>query len=290
MTTIPGAARHRWRRPGSGTATTALRAATTGCFVIGAVLCLFPFYWVLALATHSTAEIVSGFPLLPGDDLGENFSVLQARSGIFIAFFNSMYITAASTTIALLCSSLGGYAFARYAFPGKNLLFIVVLATMMIPVQMGLVAFVKLMSFLGLYNTHIPLIAQLGTPFGIFWMTQYIREFVHDEMINAARIEGAGELAIFARVVLPICTPAIVSLAIIRFVNTWNAYLIPLVLLQEPSRFTLPMAIAAIQGKHQILYGARFLATAVGTLPLIAMFLLAARRVIDSIATGAVKG
>lgn len=261
-------------------------------FVLAAIACLFPFYWMFSLSTHSTEEIIRGFPLLPGRHLLGNFAELLDKSGFFASVWNSIFVTSTSTIIALFFSTMGGFAFAKYVFRGRRTLFLFVLATMMIPIQIGLVALVKLMNILRMYDTYAPLIFyQMGTPFGIFWMSQYIRQFVPGELIESARMEGANELAILLRIVFPVSTAALMSLAIIQFVNTWNSYLLPLVLLQTPNRFTLPLVIASIQGKHQIDYGPRFLAVSIGTLPLILFFLFSSKRIIESIsAVGSVKG
>jgi len=259
-------------------------------FMIGVAVCLLPFYWMFALGTHTNTEIMGGFPILPGSAVAENFGILMKKGGFFRAFLNSVFITTSATAMNTFFSALCGFAFAKYEFKAKNVLFMVLLATMMIPAQMGLVAFVKMMSFLGLFNTVVPLILQLGSAFGVFWMRQYIESYVPSEMLEAARVEGAGEIRIFTQFVLPLITPALVTYSILTFVNTWNSYLMPLVLLQDSEKFTLPLVIASLQGRHDFAYGVRFLAISIGTLPLIVFFLAASRKVIDSIATGAVKG
>lgn len=259
-------------------------------FIVGFVLALFPFYWVFALATHNTTEIITGFPLLPGAHLLENLVSIFTKGTFLQGLLNSCFISVTSTVLAVFFSTACGFAFAKYRFKGRDTLFKIVLATMMIPMQIGLVAFVKMMTTFHLYNTYVPLVVQLGTAFGVFWMCQYIRSYVPDEMLEASRMEGLGEVGILLRIVIPVITPAIVSFGIIYFVNNWNAYLMPLILLQDSSKFTLPMVIAALQSRKEIDLGARYTALAMATLPLLILYLSLSGTVRESIAAGAIKG
>jgi multiple sugar transport system permease protein len=259
-------------------------------FLVVGFITLFPFYWVFALGTHLTREILTGYPVLPGSALMHNLSTVLDKSNMVLSFFNSLFISSASTVMNVMFSVLCGFAFAKYQFKSRQVLFLIVLATMMIPGQMGLVAFVKQMQFMGWYNTFWPLILSFGSAFGVFWMRQYIADYVPTEMLEAARIDGSGEFRIIFLLTLPMIAPAVGAYAIITFVNSWNSYLFPLVLLQDETKFTLPMAISSMQNRLDIDYGAQFLAISLGTLPLIAVFLVASQKVINGIAQGAIKG
>ena len=266
------------------------KASVYFIFIIGAFISLFPFYWVFCLSTHNTNEIVVSFPFLPGTHLLENFIHLMRKGTFPRGFGNSCLISISSTFFTLFFSTMCGYSFAKYRFKGRAILFQIVLATMMIPMQIGLVAFVKIIRMIGLYNTYIPLIAQFGSAFGVFWMTQYIKAYVPDEMLEAARIEGLGELNLLLRIVMPVISPAIISYGIIYFVGSWNSYLMPLIVLQDTEKFTLPMTIAALQGRFELDLGMRYLALALATVPLLVLFLSFSRTVRESIVAGAVKG
>lgn len=259
-------------------------------FVVGAFISLYPFYWVFSLATHNTSEIVTQFAAVPGVHLWDNLLNLLKKGTFPRGLANSCFVSITATVSAVFFSMVCGYAFAKYQFKGKRFLFQMVLMTMMLPIQIGLVAFVKIMTALGLYNTYIPLIAQLGTAFGVFWMCQYIKAYVPDEMLESARIEGVGEIGLLLRIVVPVITPAIISYGIIYFVGSWNSYLMPLIILQDTGKFTLPMVIAALQGRFELDLGIRYLALALATLPLLILYLTFSKTVRESIVAGALKG
>ncbi len=206
--------------------------------------------------------------------------------------FNSVYTSVLATVLTAICSALAGYAFAKFKFKGRNLLFGIVLATMMIPAQLGLVAFVWQMKAMNWADTHWPLIIPgIANGFGVFWMRQYIKDSVHDEMLEAAKIDGCNDIGIFLRIVLPVIKPAFVSLGIIIFMVNWQNFMIPLVLINSYEKYTLPLAIMSLKGLHRTNYGAQFLGLTLGTLPILVIFFNGNKDILyRGLTAGAVKG
>src|SRR5919197_1691136 len=205
-----------------------------------AVLCaaglmtLAPFYWEFVLATHTTAEISSTPPpVWIGDALLQNYQTLLEFAPYFWrSMLSSGIIPVTSTAVTIFFSALGGYAFARHSFPAKEKLFWVLLLTMLIPGQLGLIPWYIEMTHFGWTNSFLPFIAPaVGNAFGTFWMRQYIASAIPHELFDAARIDGCGEFGTFWRIALPLAAPAAGALAITTFIGGWNAFLGPLKLM-----------------------------------------------------------
>ena len=187
--------------------------------------------------------------------------------------------------------SLGGYGFAKYSFPGRNVLFGLLLATMIIPSAVTMVPSFVLMRWLGWYNTFWPLIVPgAANAFGIFFMRQYISS-INDDLMDAGRIDGANELGIYWRIILPIIGPGLTSLGLIFFMASWNNYLGPLIWLKTPEKFTLPLAIFQFGGAVGLTnYNGQMAMSVISIIPLLIIFLVFQRRFVEGITAGAVKG
>jgi multiple sugar transport system permease protein len=252
-----------------------------------------PFYWQFVLATHATSEIASTPPpLWLGDMLMRNYQTLLEYAPYFWrSMLNSGVIALGSTTVTIFFSALGGYAFARYSFPGKEQLFWVLLLTMLIPGQLGLIPWYIEMTRLGWTNSFLPFIVPaVGNAFGTFWMRQYIASAVPAELFDAARIDGCGEFGVFWRIVLPLAAPAAGALAITSFIGGWNSFLGPLTIMRDPSMYTYPVALATLQGVHGTDTGALLLGSAIATVPMILVTVFGSRRLIDGLTAGALSG
>ncbi len=259
--------------------------------LILAVLIVFPFYWMLIGATRTTADLLAFPPYLtPGPHLVDNFLDLLATLPIIQAFFNSLFISTVHTVLVLFFCSLGGFGFAKYQFPGRDKLFVLLLATMMIPGAIGLVPWYIMMSKFGWVNDYRALIIPgVANAFGIFWMRQYTAGSIPDEMLQAARIDGAGDFGMYARIVLPLIRPGLGTLGLLTFLGSWNDFLAPLIILKDPIRFTLPVLLALLQNQygsnlHLILAGAT-----VATVPIIVIFVFTSHQFISGLTAGAVK-
>jgi multiple sugar transport system permease protein/cellobiose transport system permease protein len=260
-------------------------------FIAISLFAFFPFYWTLTLATQSANQIYSNVSFGFGDALADNWRILTSNSYFFISYLNSTIVAVTHTILAILISALTGYTLAKFVFWGNRTIFIFILSTMMIPGYVGLVAFVWQMSRMGLMNTLYPLIlAGAALPFGVFWMKQYIESAVPSEMMEASRIDGCGEVKLFFQIILPIIFPATISLGLIIFIGKWNDFLLPVLVLQDPSKYTIPVTIRNLTNFYNKEYGAQLLGVMFGVIPLIILFLFTSRKLIDGITAGAVKG
>lgn len=258
--------------------------------VVGAAATLFPLLWMVS-ASLMPQGAASAVPpaLVPGRPTLEHYRALFLRLDLGRAFFNSTLIAGLVTLVSLLLNALAGYALAKLRFPGRRRLFSTLLAAMVVPGQVAMLPLFLLLRSLGLVNTFagvvLPAAASL---FGIFLIRQYALS-IPDELLEAARVDGAGELRIWWSIVLPLCRPALVTLALFTFVGTWSDFMWPLVVLTDESRYTLPVAVASLLGEHAVDVELMMAGSVVTVLPVLALFLLLQRHYIAGITMGSVK-
>ncbi len=273
------------RRRLRGWPLTLLLAAVTG-------LSVAPFYWLVVSATRSDADIFSWPPnLLPGSHLGDNLRHLQERVGLGRVLLNSLLVSGLQTLGALVVALLAGYAFAKFRFRGRTVLFAVLLSTLVVPDQVMLVPLFKMMMSFGLLDSYQALVLPgLCVPFAIFLMRQALSS-MPDELLDAARVDGAGELRVLFGIVVPVMRPVLAALAIFLFLGSWNSFVWPLIALRSTDMHTLPVALATLQGmKSNTDYGSILAGTAVSTLPMMVLFLVLQRQFISGLLAGATKG
>jgi ABC-type glycerol-3-phosphate transport system permease component len=261
----------------------------------GAFLSAYPYFWMFVLSTQDTQQIFSWPPqFTPGTSLLANYENMFAIIPFWRNFANSVFVGVTHTLLALLFCSMGGYAFAMYRFPGRSWLFGAMLATMMIPWMAGIVPwFILISKWLHWINRYEALIIPgIASAFGIFWMRQYIQESVPGELLDAARIDGCHEFMIFFRIVAPLLIPAFAALGIMIFVGNWNAFLAPLLVMQEKEMYTLPVALSLLRQDPRRGFdaGVLMLGATMATLPILIVFLMATRRFMAGLTIGAVKG
>ncbi|MCR5272836.1 MAG: carbohydrate ABC transporter permease [Lachnospiraceae bacterium] len=256
-----------------------------------AFIMIFPFYDMFVMSTRTTQEIFSFPPLLVfGQNLVENFKNMTDQVDFWLAFRNSMIITCSYVALVLLFCSIGGYAFAFYNFPGRNVLFAILLGTMMIPTTAGIIPWYIMMSKFHWVDTFRALIIpNCANAFGIYWMRQYCKNNIPTSLIEAARIDGCSEWTIFFRIVAPILAPAYASLGIMNFVNVWNDFMQPMMILKSPKLQTLPLMLRTMVSDRGTDYGAMMLASTCAVLPLLIAFLCASKYFMDGLTAGAVK-
>ena len=260
--------------------------------IILALLCLIPFWMMIVNATRTGNEIMTSFSLFPGSNIADNWKVVSENLDIFTGMRNSLFIAVCTTVLSSYFSALTAYGLSCFSFKGNKVLFIVMLVFMMVPAQLGLLGFYDLCNMLGLIDSYIPLIIPaIASPGIVFFLRQYILSVLPKAVLEAPRIDGAGEVAIFHKIVLPIISPGIATMAIGVFIGSWNAYLIPLVLINDQSMFTLPMMIASLNSVPDIAtnIGATYFAVAVSVIPIIIVFCFCSRYIISSISAGSVK-
>ena len=256
-----------------------------------ALIMLIPFYMMFVMATHTTSEIYSFPPALWfGSNLATNFHNMVEAVNFPRAFLNSCIVTFGNVILVLFFCSIGGYAFSVYNFPGKKALFAILLGTMMVPWTAGVIPWFIMMSKLGWLNSFWALIIpSCANAFGIFWMRQYCQNNVPVSLIEAARLDGCSEWTIFFRVIAPILKPAYASLGIMQFVNVWNDFMQPLMILRKADKMTLPLMLKTMVGDRGTDYGALMFASTCAVLPLLIAFLSASKFCMSGLTSGAVK-
>jgi multiple sugar transport system permease protein len=281
----------RWRSPRTGRNPVASVLIYVLLFAL-ALLTLFPFYWMFVLATHSQASIFSAPPpLWFGEFLERNFAALQARLPILRNIWNSFYIALMATVTTMFFASLAGFAFAMYDFRFKRQLFAFVIASLLIPPLLGIIPYYLIIQYLGWLDTPRAVwFPAMASAFGIFLMRQYVASSMPRDLMDAARIDGASEFRIYWNVALPIIRPGLATLGMLTFIGQWNNFLGPLVVLSSRERYTIPVALRTLQGQIQTDWGAVLTGTALAVLPLLIIFVLASRQVIEGLVAGSVKG
>lgn len=259
--------------------------------IVAAFISLFPFYFMFVSATNTNAEILSATPrLFFGTNLGENLKNLNERLNLGRVLFNSIVMTVTYTLLAMLIHSMSGYALAKFNFKGKNLIFGIIMLTMMIPGQVMYVPLFKLMNNIGWANTYQAVILPgLAGAFGMFLMRQNMLAFP-TSLIEAARIDGYGEFAIFMKVVMPSMKPALSAMGIYMFMSMWNSFMWPLIILGTKSMYNFPVALSMLEGvAWRKDYGVIMLATVFAVLPILLIFLLFQKQFVAGVMGGAVK-
>lgn len=255
------------------------------------VVCFIPFFMMLINATRTNAEILRGFSIIPGSATLDNYNVLISYVDVWRGFLNSLIIAVSVTFLNSYFSALTAFAFFVFNFKGKNAIFIVFLVMMMVPGQLGLIGLYDLSSALGILDTYLPLIIPaIAAPFTVFFFRQYMLTTMHVSLLEAAKIDGASDLKMFHRIVLPMLMPAIATMGIFTFIGTWNNYITPLVILKTPELFTLPVMMGALRGSPVAMnLGAMYIGIAISVVPIMLAFLFFSRYIISSISAGAVK-
>jgi len=269
--------------------------------VMFALFFLLPFYYGL-IASFMPVSDIYHLPLylFPPEPTLANYRILLTSDypkelasigmTIFRPMFNSAFIATAFTMGALFFCSLGGYAFAKYRFRGRDGLFLLLLVTLMVPNSVGLIPNFIIMSRLHWVDTWLPLIVpNVASAFGIFWMRQYMYS-VPNELIDAARIDGSGEFGTYWRIVLPVVRPALGALGIYMLLESWNTFLEPLIYLKSQQIYTLPLYLALLNGQaHYNAVDLVITASIISMLPVLAIFLGMQRQFVSGITLGAVK-
>ena len=275
-----------------------VRRRSTNARTIGIVafLCLvsaffiLPFVWTLTTSFRTQGDLnANPLSLMPRNLTFENYFSVWQKIPFGRQLLNSIFFAGSVTLLSVIIDSMAGYAFARYDFPGKNVLFVMVLITLMVPLQ---VTFIPLYSFLvqlGWVNTYQGLIVpRIADAFGIFFLRQFFSAMPKD-LEDAARIDGAGELRIFARIMLPLAGPAVLTIALFNLIANWNDLLWPLMVTTTSTMQTLPAGLALFRGQHVSDFGVLMAGSTLALLPMIVAFFLVQRRFIEGIATSGMK-
>jgi multiple sugar transport system permease protein/arabinosaccharide transport system permease protein len=255
------------------------------------VLLIMPYLYMISASFKEGSEIFSiPIRLLPEGLYMGNYDLLFGETNFPRWFLNSVFVSLSRMAIAILVSVMAGYAFAKFDFRFKNLLFVLVLATLTLPIYVLIVPLYDMMVTLGWTDRYIALILPFAAQaIGVFLARQYLLS-IPDEILDAARVDGATEWVVFWRVVLPISTPVMAVLGILFFTTAWNDFIWPLVVMTEDNKFPVALGLPTLLGPYSQEYGAVMAGSFLSTLPIIIVFLIAQRRFIEALTAGAVKG
>lgn len=260
--------------------------------LIGGVWMLLPLGWMLSASLMPLSEVIKVPPVwfAPTKYTVGNFSEVWFNIGFWRFSLNSAFVALTITTCQLLTSTMAGFAFARYEFPGRTVIFIVILSTLMIPFQVIMIPLFIMMAKMGLVNTYWGMIVPaIVTPFGIFLMRQFMLS-VPKSLLEAARIDGASEPYIYARIMLPLSKPAIAALTIFTFLSAWDDFLWPLIIINSKQKWTLPIAMSRFTEQYISQTHLQMAGAAVMFLPVLFVFLLMQRNFIEGVAMTGLKG
>jgi multiple sugar transport system permease protein len=259
--------------------------------VAGALVTLTPLLWMVSASFMPTGQ-ASSFPppLLPSAPTFQHYVDLFTRLNLARDFANSLFITIGVTLFSLVVNSMAGYAFAKLRFSGREAVFKVLIAAMVIPGQVGMMPLFLMVKGLGLVNTPWGvMIPGLATVFGIFMIRQFALS-IPEDLLDAARIDGAGEFRIYWTIVLPVLRPILVTMATFSFLSAWNDFMWPLIVLSDDSKYTLPVALASLVGEHVQDTELMMAGSVLTVLPVLMVFLVMQRSYIKGVLMGSVKG
>lgn len=257
-----------------------------------AAMCIIPIYLLFASASHSTSELQSGFTFLFGGNIWNNWQSLKASGfPILRAFVNSLIISLSSTGLCVYFSAMTAYACFAYHFKGRKVFQKLVLILVIIPGQLGMVGFFKLVMDLNMYDTWWPLILPaICSASTVFFLQQYFKANFSMDYVDAARVDGAGELRIFNTIVLPIIKPALSTMALFGIISSWNSYMGPLLFLQSEDLYTLPLLVSELKTSvHNVDLGAMYLGIVLTVLPMIVVYFIMSKTIMKGIAGGGIK-
>lgn len=260
--------------------------------IIGLFIFLMPYAYMIIASTQDNQTILGkGVNFIPGTHLKENFQYLSNKFNFGLAFLNSVYIAVVSTALAVAGSTMAGYALAKYKFKYNKLIFTMVVISRMVPAFTTLIPLFYIMSRMGLTNTRVGIIipSAVATT-SVFIMRQYCSQFP-TELMEAARIDGAGELKIFLKIAVPVLRPSIVTNSLLLFMGSWNSYLFPLVMLSDSRKFTIPLVIKnmATQSMEPVNFGALMLLLATSVIPIILLYIWVQSKVKENDIGAAIK-
>ena len=265
--------------------------AVNAALIVIAAIALGPLLWMLSASLMPAGEANHLPPrLVPSVPTFEHYAALLGRLNLARQLGNSLIVSVSATIISVVLNGMAGYAFAKLRFSGRDRLFQILLAGLVIPAQVGMLPLFLLLERMGLVNTMVGVIVpSMVTIFGIFMVRQYALG-IPDEMLDAARIDGASESSIFWTIVMPLLRPILAKLAVFTFLSTWNDFMWPLVILSDEAKYTLPVALANLSGEHVQDTELMMAGAVLTVLPVLLVFLFLQRQYVRGLLLGSVKG
>ena len=258
----------------------------------GVVVSLFPLYWLVVMASNPTSAIYASPPrLVFGPELLENIQTVFTTIDFGGSLLNTVIVAVSVTFLVLFFDSIAAFTFAKFRFPGRQALFVVLLVTFMLPTQLAVIPqFITMVNLGWAGHLQALIVPAAANAFGIFWLRQYISSAVPDELIDAAKIDGAGFFRSYLTVCLPLIRPGLGFLGMFTFVAAWNDYLWPLIVLTDPNRITLQVAMAQLNRTHGSDYSMVMAGALLSVAPLLIVFLIGAKQFVGDAIKGAVRG
>lgn len=263
-----------------------------GLLLLGGVIMIFPLFWLVSTSFRPITELnLVPPPLLPIKWTINNYITVFSKAPMLLYFWNSLTFATVSTVFIVITSTVAGYIFGKFRFPGNNLLFLLVLATAIVPFEIYMVPLFLQMNALKLVNTGIGLVLPfLVLSYGIFFMRQNVQTSVPDELLDAARIDGMSETGIMLRLVPRLIAPAVSALAILAFIQAWTAFIWPLLILNEPKFFPMELGLSQFANNFSVNFGVTSAGAVIAMLPTLIVFLILRRRIVDGITLTGLKG
>lgn len=262
------------------------------------IISVLPFLIMIANAGKTDLEIASSISLIPTGHFGDNLATATSLAPLFKGVANSLFVATSATVLSIYFSTMVAYGFSVYDFKGRNKLFLFLLLTMMIPGQLTFIGFYDMVKNMGLLNSYIPLIIPgIANAGSVYFLRQYCNQVISPSTIESARIDGASEMAIFHKIMLPILSPAMATMAIFTFIGNWNNYLTPLLILNDTNKYTLPVMLRYIAGMSSVssvslanAQGAIYASAVVSVIPVLIIFVIFSKRIVNGLNAGGVKG
>ncbi|WP_339300851.1 carbohydrate ABC transporter permease [Paenibacillus sp. FSL R5-0623] len=258
---------------------------------VAAVVWLLPVLWVVISSLKTNSDLYSFPPKLwPQSVTFEHFKAAFSKGDFGLYFMNSTIVTVSSTLLLLLINSMAGFALAKYRFRGSSIILIAFISTLMIPIEVIMIPIFKVLSALGMYNSLLAIIIPpAATPTGVFLMRQYLLS-VPDELLEAARMDGAGEWKIYWSIILPIAKPILAVLAIFSFMWRWDDFVWPLIAISDPSKYTIQLALSNFIGEYNVDWGSLLAMSVITMLPVLIVFMVFQRYFVSGMITSGMKG
>lgn len=267
-----------------------LSAAMAAILILISLVSLVPFWFMFSMSTYKSENIFQGTPILPSDYFLENLKTIFA-SNFIRSYGNSLFISLFSMLFCVVICAMVGYGMNVYNFRLKKVIRTFILLTMMVPSQIGIIGYMIEMRNLNINNTLWPMVfVWLANGFGAYWMVSFIKGALPMELVESARIDGANEIRIFCRIVIPCIRPGILTLSLLIFLWSWNNYMIPLVFVNKQANYTIPIFVKSLASAYRTDYGAQLAGLALATIPLLILFIFGSKSFIKGLTAGAVKG
>jgi multiple sugar transport system permease protein len=259
--------------------------------IAGALFAAAPLLWMLSASLMPQGE-ATAFPprLIPSRITFSHYGDLFTRLSLGRAFLNSLFVAVAATLLSLLFNSMAGYAFAKLKFGGRDRIFAVLIASLAIPAQVAMLPLFLMLKSLGLVNTYAGvLVPYIATIYGLFLVRQFMVS-IPDDLLAAARVDGASELRIYWSIVLPVARPVLATLAIFTFMSAWNDFMWPLIILSDDDKYTMPVAVASLLGEHALDMELMMASAVLTVVPILLLFFVLQKQYIAGMMAGSVKG